>query len=165
MAPSSSLTRRTFLRDTASGLGMAALASLLPKSSQAQQSARPQINRWPGAIRPHHVVKAKRIIWLYMAGGASHLESFDYKPRLAQMNGQPMPESFTRGQPIAQLQGAQLRCFGPQHPFRRFGKSGQEIAEIFPRIGSIADDICIVRSRSEEHTSELQSRGLISYAV
>jgi Protein of unknown function (DUF1501) len=62
------------------------------------------------------------------------------------MDAQPMPESFTRGQPIAQLQGAQLRCFAPQHSFRRFGNSGQEIAEIFPHIGSIADDICIVRS-------------------
>ena len=85
-----------------------------------------------------------------MAGGMSHLESFDHKPRLAAMHGQPMPESFTRGQPIAQLQGAQLRCFGPQHPFRRYGQSGQEIASIFPHIGSIADDICIVRSLKTE---------------
>jgi hypothetical protein len=81
-----------------------------------------------------------------MAGGMSHLESFDPKPRLVQMHGQPMPASFTAGQPIAQLQGQTLRCFGPQHPFRRFGQSGQEIAQIFPHIGSIADDICIVRS-------------------
>src|SRR5206468_5098994 len=95
-------------------------------------------------------VKAKRVIWLYMAGGMSHLESFDPKPKLDEMTGEPMPESFTRGQPIAQLQGAQLRCFAPQHPFRRFGKSGQEIADIFPHIGSIADDICIVRSLHTE---------------
>jgi hypothetical protein len=82
-----------------------------------------------------------------MAGGMSHLESFDPKPRLRAMDGQPMPTSFTAGQPIAQLQGnAQLRCFGPQHVFRRCGQSGQEISEIFPHIGSIADDICIVRS-------------------
>src|SRR5207244_4791206 len=72
------------------------------------------------------------------------------KPRLAQMNGQPMPESYTRGQPIAQLQGAQLRCLAPQHAFRKFGQSGQEIAEIFPHIGSVADDICIIRSLKTE---------------
>jgi Protein of unknown function (DUF1501) len=129
-----SLTRRTFLQHTAAGMGLAALATL----SHAQQ---------PGVVRPHHTPKAKRVIWLYMAGGMSHLESFDPKPRLSAMDGQPMPTSFTAGQPIAQLQGNnQLRCFGPQHRFCRYGQSRQEIAEIFPHIGSIADDICIVRS-------------------
>ena len=132
------LTRRTFLRHTAAGMGLAALATL----SRAQPARRGQ----PGAIRPHLPVKAKRVIWLYMAGGMSHLESFDPKPQLRAMDGQPMPTSFTSGQPIAQLQGRPLNCFGPQHPFRRFGNSGQEIAGIFPHIGSIADDICIVRS-------------------
>jgi hypothetical protein len=142
------LTRRTFLRDTAAGMGLAALASLC--RAQPGPSRGPAPHGQPGVIRPHHTPRAKRIIWLYMAGGMSHLESFDHKPLLAQMHGQPMPESFTRGQPIAQLQGAQLRCFGPQHPFRRYGQSGQEIAQIFPRIGSIADDICIVRSLKTE---------------
>ena len=146
------LTRRTFLRDTAAGMGLVALHSLAGRASDGP--ARPSLarpaNGQPGAIQPHHTPRAKRIIWLYMAGGMSHLESFDHKPRLAAMHGQPMPESFTRGQPIAQLQGAQLRCFGPQHPFRRYGQSGQEIASIFPHIGSIADDICIVRSLKTE---------------
>ena len=67
-----------------------------------------------------------------MAGGPSHLETFDYKPKLAEMNGQPMPESFTKGQPIAQLQGAKLTCFAPQHPFKKCGKSGQEIIDDLP---------------------------------
>jgi hypothetical protein len=143
-----SLPRRTFLRQTAAGMGLAALATLSraqpgPLRGSARQESR---QGQPGVIQPHLPVKAKRVIWLYMAGGMSHLESFDPKPQLARMNGQPMPESFTRGQPIAQLQGAQLRCFAPQHLFRRYGQSGQEIAEIFPHIGSIADDICIVRS-------------------
>jgi len=52
--------------------------------------------------------KAKRVIFLYMAGGPSHLETFDYRPQLAKLHGQPMPESFTKGQPIAQLQGKKL---------------------------------------------------------
>ena len=138
------LTRRTFLCDTAAGMGLAAFASLLP--AQSGPSRGPARRGQTGVIQPHHAPKAKRVIWLYMAGGMSHLESFDHKPRLARLSGQPMPESFTRGQPIAQLQGQQLRCFGPQHRFRRYGESGQEIAEIFPHIGSIADDICIVRS-------------------
>jgi hypothetical protein len=134
------LTRRTFLTQTATGLGAMALSTLLPQANAA-----------PGVIRtPHLPPRAKRVIYLYMAGGPSHLESFDYKPKLAELHGQPMPESYTRGQPIAQLQGAQLRCFAPQHPFRRYGTSGQEIATIFPHIGSVADDICIVRSLHTE---------------
>jgi hypothetical protein len=148
MTESNSFVRRTFLQQTATGLGMMALAGLLSRPARGDA---PSLDRWPGVLQPpHHAPKAKRIIYLYMAGGPSHLESFDHKPALARMHGQPMPESFTRGQPIAQLQGAQLRCFGPQHPFRRWGKSGQEIAEIFPHIGSIADDICIVRSLKTE---------------
>lgn len=142
---SPNLQRRTFLRQTATGLGMMALSTMLNKSR-----ADGPTDRWTGAIRPHLPVRAKRVIYLYMAGGPSHLESFDYRPVLARHDGQPMPESLTRGQPIAQLQGAQLRCMGPQHTFRRFGRSGQEIAEIFPHIGSIADDICIVRSLKTE---------------
>ena len=61
-----------------------------------------------------------------------------------------MPESFTKGQPIAQLQGAKLTCFAPQFGFQRFGKSGQEICELFPHVGSIADEICIIRSMRTE---------------
>jgi hypothetical protein len=143
-----SITRRTFIERTAAGLGLAALSALLPR---ATPQAAAQEGRWRGVVNPPHVPpRAKRVIYLYMAGGPSHLESFDHKPELARRHGQPMPESFTRGQPIAQLQGAQLRCFAPQHPFRRFGASGQEVAAIFPHIGSIADDICIVRSMRTE---------------
>ena len=64
----------------------------------------------------------------------------------ARRDGEPMPESMTKGQPIAQLQGKELRCLAPQHPFARYGESGQEICTLFPRIGSIADRIAIVRS-------------------
>ena len=100
-----------------------------------------------GAVNPlDFPAKAKRVIFLYQAGGPSHLETFDYKPKLAEMNGKPMPESMTKGQQIAQLQGKELICFGPQHGFKTFGKSGQQICELFPHIGSIADDICIIRS-------------------
>ena len=126
-------TRRAFLSQSGLGLGSIALSCLLNRSA----AARPL---------PTFPAKAKRVIFLYMSGGPSHLETFDYKPQLAKMNGQPMPESFTRGQPIAQLQGQKLSCFAPQFRFRKFGESGQEISEMLPRIGSIADDIAIVRS-------------------
>jgi hypothetical protein len=142
------LTRRTFLHDTSAGLGTVALATLLNRDQPAAaQPGRVQVPRWRGVLNPTHFApKARRVIWLYMAGGPSHLETLDYKPTLARMHGQPMPESYTRGQPIAQLQGARLTCFAPQHRFRRFGRSGQEIADIFPHVGSVADELCIIRS-------------------
>src|SRR5205085_2886711 len=98
----------------------------------------------------HFEPKVKRVIFLTMAGGPSHLETFDYKPKLAEMSGKPMPDSFTKGQPIAQLQGQKLNCLGPQHEFKKVGKSGQEISSIFPFIHKIADEICIVRSMKTE---------------
>jgi len=139
--------RRTFLGRGIAGLGVLALNSLLnPRLFAADADA-----RWRGVVQPlHHPAKAKRVIFLYQAGGPSHIETFDYKPKLAEMHGKPMPDSFTKGQQIAQLQGKPLICFGPQHEFETFGKSGQRICKLFPRIGSVADDVCIIRSMFTE---------------
>jgi hypothetical protein len=90
------------------------------------------------------------VIWLSMAGGPSHLETFDPKPKLAAMHGEPMPESLTKGQQLAQLQGQKLNCFGPQHPFQKFGKNGIEICSLFPHFGSVIDDVCLIRSMTTE---------------
>src|SRR5712692_7622575 len=138
--------RRTFLGRGIAGLGLVALNSLLdPRLFAGATDSQPARSR--GVVNPlHHPAKAKRVIFLYQAGGPSHLETFDYKPKLAEMNSKPMPESMTKGQQIAQLQGKPLVCFGPQHRFQTFGKSGQEICGLFPHIGSVADDLCIVRS-------------------
>ncbi|MDB6131261.1 MAG: hypothetical protein JWM04_2368 [Verrucomicrobiales bacterium] len=147
-------SRRVFLGRAAHGVGKIALASLLGPSllSNAVAAAPRAVNdKWPGVVHPPHFpIKAKRVIWLTMAGGPSHLETFDYKPKLAAMHGQPMPESFTAGKQIAQLQGAKLLCFGPQHKFKKFGKSQAEICELFPQIGSVMDDICLIRSMTTE---------------
>src|SRR3954447_26823119 len=119
--------RRAFLRRGLSGLGLFALNSLLDKKMLASQAAQPGVSS-RGVINPlHHPAKAKRVIFLYQAGRPSHLETFDYKPKLAQMHGREMPESLTKGQQIAQLQNQKLICFGPQYSFQKFGKSGQEI--------------------------------------
>ncbi len=135
------LTRRAFLGKTAQGVGGVALASLLgPAASGA-----------PGVLsRLPLPQKAKRVIWLSMAGGPSHLETFDPKPKLAEMHGQPMPESFTKGQQLAQLQGQKLTCFGPQHKFAKFGRNQTEICELFPQIGSVIDDVCLIRSMTTD---------------
>lgn len=126
--------RRAFLKSGAAGLGMIALRSMLRAESQ-------------GVVNPlHHPAKAKRVIYLYQAGGPSHIELFDPKPKLAAMHMKPMPESFTRGQQIAQLQGKPLVCYGPQLPFQRYGKSGLEMSALFPHMGALADQVCVIRS-------------------
>src|SRR5205085_5914467 len=133
-------TRRTFLRRTATGVGSIALASML--NPAALLGANKNQQKWRGIVNPlHFAPKAKRVIFLCMAGGPSHLETFDPKPRLAALHGKPMPESFTRGQQIAQLQGQRLKCFGPQVAFRRYGRAGIEMSELFPHLGTMADEL------------------------
>lgn len=135
------VSRRAFLQKAS--LGSVALTALLRGHVPAASAA----DRWRGVLpQTHFPPKAKRVIWLTMAGGPSHLETFDFKPKLRELDGKPMPESFTKGQQLAQLQGAQLKCFGPQWNFKRFGKCGAEICDLFPHIGSVADDIAIIRS-------------------
>ncbi len=149
----SPLARRAFLGRSSHGVGAFALASMLGESlTQAAAPAKPtEIERWPGAVRELHVPqKAKRVIFLCMAGGCSHLETFDNKPKLAEMNGKPMPESFTKGQPIAQLQGRALTCLGPQHPFQKYGESGIEMTTAFPHLAKVADELCVIRSLKTE---------------
>ena len=140
------VNRRTFLRRTGLGVGTTALAALLNGSSLGVGPAQAATTSGGILAQLHHPPRARRVIWLTMAGGMSHLETFDHKPKLAELHGQPMPESFTKGQPIAQLQGQKLNCFGPQHPFKKCGQSGLEISEIFPNLANVADDMCIVRS-------------------
>ncbi len=145
-------TRRTFLSKT--GLGSIALGSLLAGNglygnSTTSDDRLPQSNRGILA-HPHFPPRVKRVIHLCMAGGPSHLETFDYKPMLAKMHGKSMPESFTAGQPIAQLQGQALTVMGPQHGFQPRGKSGLLISEVFPHMGEIADEICVIKSMHTE---------------
>jgi hypothetical protein len=132
------VSRRSFLARSGAGVGAIALGELL----RAQEERGTSGVATPTHLRP----RAKRVIHLYMAGGPSHLETLDWRPKLAEMHGQPMPETITKGQPIAQLQGAKLTCLAPQWSFAKYGKSGQEISTAFPHIGSVADEIAIVRS-------------------
>jgi len=134
-------TRRAFLGRASMGLGSLALASLGNPTFAAESGI---------AGFPDLAPKAKRVIFLCMAGGPSHIELFDHKPTLAKRDGEAMPGSFTKGEQIAQLQGRELRIMGPQHPFRRYGASGQHMSTLLPHIGEIADDICIVRSMQTE---------------
>jgi hypothetical protein len=126
----SHLTRRTFLTNAGRGVGALALASLLQPGVRAASAA--ATDRWPGILpKLHHRAKAKRVIWLTMAGGPSHLETLDPKPVLAAQHGQPMPESLTKGQQLAQLQGATLKCYGRNGGSRSLGNAAQKSASCF----------------------------------
>src|SRR5215467_10646526 len=138
------INRRTFLGRAAYGLGGIALASLLGQNRATAAAATSSAMPWKGIINPPQFpVRAKRVIHLCMAGGPSHLESFDYRPELKRIDGQPFPESFTKGQQLAQLQNTVLKARGPFTEFTKYGESGQEVSNLFPYIGCIADDICI----------------------
>ncbi|MBE2287817.1 MAG: DUF1501 domain-containing protein [Prosthecobacter sp.] len=135
-----SIKRRAFLTNSAYGLGGIAFASLLNKANASD-----------GVLKKlHFPVKAKRVIHLCMAGGASHLETFDWKPELKRLDGQPFPESFTKGQQLAQLQNTVLKARGAFCDFHPHGQTGNVISDLFPHMASVADELCIIRSMQTE---------------
>jgi len=131
------INRRAFLAGSGLSLGSAALNTLMAKDAGQPMYLLPK-------------AKAKRVIFLCMAGGPSHLETFDYKPKLDELNGKPMPESFTQGQPIAQLQGQELKVQGHLTKFKKYGKGEQYISDYLPWTAKMADDISIIRSMVTE---------------
>lgn len=145
-----SVNRRAFLTQSAYGLGGLAFALLQPRLG-ASPGAVGRPPGWNGALAaPHFPVKAKRVIFLCMAGGPSQFETFDWKPKLKELHGQPFPESFTAGQQLAQLQNTELKARGAFTGFARHGRSGIEISELFPELGTVADDLCVIRSMQTE---------------
>ncbi|MFT3879021.1 MAG: DUF1501 domain-containing protein [Gemmatales bacterium] len=142
----SNIPRRAFLQHSAYGLGAIALGELLGWSNAAANDDKPR-----GVLtKLHFPAKAKRVIHLCMAGGASQHESFDWKPKLTELNGKPFPESFTKGQQLAQLQNTKLIARGSFAKFAKHGQSGQEISELFPHIAKHADELAIIRSMQTE---------------
>ncbi len=143
------MTRRHFFGRAATGIGTLALGSLLRNDLLAAPSVSTLAAH--GALGPlHFPPRAKRIIYLFQSGAPSQLDLFDYKPQLIALNGKPMPESFTKGQRIAQLAGQKLTCVGSKFKFQKHGKSGAEISELLPNIAGIADEIAIIRSMHTE---------------
>src|SRR5438105_10024894 len=142
-------TRRQFFKDCSTGLGTIALASLLneklfaaPTVMAADDPLAPK--------KPHFAAKAKSIIYLHMAGAPSTLDLFDYKPKLNELNGQPCPDSYIRGQQFAFIKNGKPRLLGSPHKFAKHGKSGQEMSSILPHLATVADELCIVRSMYTE---------------
>lgn len=150
-----SQTRRKFLTSAVGSVGSLALGTMAGQSLFAAPISKSELPGPPasavlGKGYLSHAPKAKRVIHLCMAGGPSHLETFDYKPTLEKMHNQEMPESLTAGQPIAQLQGKALKAFKPQTTFKECGSNGTLISDYFPHIQTIADEICVIKSMTTE---------------
>ncbi len=135
-------TRRWFFKQCGSGLGAVALASLLARDGRAQQMDATN----PLAPKlPPFAAKAKRIVYFHMAGSPSQLDLFDPKPKLVELDRQPCPDSYLKGEMFAFIKG-HPKMLGSPYKFAKHGESGQVISELLPNLASIADDICIVRS-------------------
>lgn len=132
-------SRREFFEQAGSGLGSIALAALMQDQAKAAASPDPSV-----AKPPHHKPKAKSVIWLFMEGGPSHVDLFDPKPKLNELNGQPMPESF--GKPITAMGTASNSIMGSPRKWRQHGKSGLWVSDWYPHIAQHVDDMTVLRS-------------------
>jgi hypothetical protein len=137
-------SRRGVLRTFANGFGMLAVADLASKDAAA--ALHPPVPSAPAAGpfaagRPHHRPRAKRVIFLFMSGGPSHVDLFDPKPRLADYAGKPLPFE----QPKL-VRTRTVNCLPSPYKFDRHGQSGTAVSELFPHVAGCADDLCVVRS-------------------
>jgi hypothetical protein len=130
--------RRHFFRDCSLGLGSMALASL--GEARANPQAADALRARPG----HFPAKAKNVIFLFMACGPSHLELFDPKPTLVRLDGQTVPESFTRGRRFAFIR-PDAKLLGSRRRFARAGRVGADVSELLPHHREIVDDICLLK--------------------
>jgi hypothetical protein len=125
--------RRQMLRRTGAGFGSLALAALLADKT----IARPQIDNTLATRSPHFAARARRVIFLFMAGGPSQVDTFDPKPRLTRDHGKPSPKLYL---------GKTRNLLASPWKFRKRGQSGLEVSELFPHVGACVDDLCIIRS-------------------
>jgi hypothetical protein len=140
--------RRTFLNRMGMGLGGIALAEML----NSQVSAAADVVDRGVLGKPHFPPKAKRVIYLFMSGGPSQVDLFDYKPLLNQRHGEQLPDSVRGGQRLTGMSGNQssIPLVGSPFQFKQYGQSGAWISNLLPHTASIADDICVVRSMFTE---------------
>ncbi|WP_298867415.1 DUF1501 domain-containing protein [uncultured Gimesia sp.] len=131
-------TRRHFFETCGIGAGAIGLATLMQSEKQAQAS--------PSALgKTHHPPKAKNVIYLFMAGGPSQLEMFDFKPKLQELEGNVIPESYVKGKQFAFLK-KDAKLLGTRRKFKKYGKSGIQISDALPHLATVVDDITILKS-------------------
>lgn len=139
------LSRRHFLTECPIGVGKFALASLLGAGLASPSRGNEPLGNPLAPRTPHFRPHAKAIIHLFMAGAPSQLDLFDYKPKLAEYAGKPIPPEVVGGQRYAFIR-PDAACLGPQFPFRRYGDCGMELSEVVPHLSRIVDDITLIKS-------------------
>src|SRR5262245_43369052 len=152
------LSRRHFFGRTATGIGTAALASLLARDSQAAEKKR--IGGLTGL--PHYAAKAKRVIYLFQNGAPSHVDLFDYKPELTKRKGQQIPDSVVKGARFSTMTSGQTArpCLPEITRFAQHGKSGAWVSDFLPHTAGIADDLCFIKSM---HTTQVNHAPAICF--
>jgi hypothetical protein len=141
---SKAITRRWFFKECGVGLGAIALTELLRQNGFAAPDK--TVLADPLAPKqPHHTARAKRVVYLFMAGAPSHLELFDYRPQLARYDGTLPPANLIQGYRAAFINPSS-KLLGPKFKFAKHGKCGAELSELLPHLAGIVDDITIVRS-------------------
>src|SRR5262245_59040432 len=136
-------TRRHFFRDCAVGIGSLALTTLLNDNHLSAGEASPVVS--PLMPKPTHFkAQATSVIYLFMAGGPSQLELFDYKPKLVELDGQPIPDSFIEGKRFAFMGSSHgTNLLGTRRDFKAHGQSGAWVSELFPNTATIVDDVTL----------------------
>src|SRR5207249_337018 len=135
------VTRRWFFQQCGVGVGAIALGALFRESGWAAPAALSPL----APKQPQFTARAKRVIYLFMAGAPSHLELFDYKPALEKWNGKPPPEELVKGYRAAFI-NPNAALLGPKFKFAKHGQSGAELSELLPHLAGVVDDIAIVKS-------------------
>jgi len=152
------LDRRRFLMKTSLGLGALAMGSLLGaekifgSSPKASPESAADFEQEILKALPHIAPKAKRVIYLFMSGGPSQFETFDYKPKLVDLAGQNLPDSVRKGQRLTGMSANQsaLPMVPSIYKFNQFGKSGTWVSELMPHTAKVVDDLCIIKSIHSE---------------
>ena len=140
-------SRRRFLTSGASGLGTLALASLLNDDGALADDVSPQF--------AHFAPTAKRCIYLFMEGGPSQMDLFDEKPKLKELDGQPMPDSVLKEIKFAFIQKQSAQLMGSPRTFRRYGECGMALSDLLPHLSTCVDDIALVRSMHGDQFNHL----------
>ncbi len=137
-------TRRHFFHDCGVGVGAMAISALLARESQAGDAPRSTRSDPLAPRKPHFAPKARAVIFLFMAGAPSQLELFEPKPKLNELSGQKVPDSFTQGKRFAFIKG-DAKLLGTKRKFAKAGQSGMDLSELLPFHREIADDLCWLR--------------------
>ena len=139
------ITRRHFFGRAGAGIGSIALGSMLAREGRAAPASTSANNHPMAPKAPHFAPRAKRVIYLHMAGGPPQQDMFDYKPALEPLNGKPCPKEFLEGKDFAFIVGRPNMLASP-FQFKRYGKSGAWVSEVLPHFSEIVDDVAIVKS-------------------